>query len=680
MGHPTKSESSAAFNTRLHTQWKADRTLRRLVNPRLSEAWRGCVGLAALLTDGYTSAGFHHGENYMVPADKLKWVCVRDVPVGHFPHSRIMGSRDVNYVTSATGACRHGMPVLDFREPSGAIDFRFIPMATHEASFAEAMGFSAHHLRKPDMVFERTEVVHPAPDTLDLDQPEGERMFEVLNMVSAKMTELASRGVDRFGHPVRPSWFRGRVDKKKTVPVVHVDSWFPRAYTSFKAETFEQLDGIYAAETYAEAEGVVSHCPGCHKPIAHSRFVGRYALTRVGAGAYTAECPSCHKYRKWHQDSFVPAKVRRWFSMPFRNRFTAAIAEGLPLHTIEACTYCGPSDVGTDAYKPDSDAVTLSLNLVPHKFKSTADGTKWVVYLPATATLHVKQGEILEANAHWADCIEKPANKWLRQSADDRWADLSGVCGGAAYIGVLQQVWYQHQAIRLADTVLFPSDLVSNAVRTIEVTGLWWSMTETTQAYATDDMGEQPLEAFVFPPVQVNRWDRLTFAMPGEVHMDATISDPRFARHPAPRPRLQPAVKRIVSVPAVPAAVKTAAIDKVVKDFVSKHLPKPPVRPPLPRKLSAADVETIGQVNQIRAAIDKITAPTDTLADLAMRKVAKFDAQVERAEIRASRDPGLDSVFGWSGIGLRYVAAECSPGVTSASPAIYSLGDHTKAD
>src|SRR5436305_2061141 len=124
------SDSSffSRFNTPAHIEWKRDRALRHRVP--LSETWRGCVGLAALLRNVENSC--NHGDACLHATEDVTWMCLRDVPPGHFPGSPVMNRRDVNYVNLATATLRHGQPVIDFTAAARtAWDFKFCPFDSY---------------------------------------------------------------------------------------------------------------------------------------------------------------------------------------------------------------------------------------------------------------------------------------------------------------------------------------------------------------------------------------------------------------------------------------------------------------------------------------------------------------------------------------------------------------------
>lgn len=92
----------------------------------------------------------------------------------------------------------------------------------------------------------------------------------------------------------------------------------------------------------------------------------------------------------------------------------------------------------------------------------------------------------------------------------------------------LLKLWFDHQALRLSrcpDQLLFPAELVSLTARSAAPAGLWWDLHRGGDLNLVDPQ----LEAAVFPPVPLRRWDRLAFPLPGEVALDAGVADARFA-------------------------------------------------------------------------------------------------------------------------------------------------------
>jgi hypothetical protein len=140
-------------------RWLHDRALRSSI--RLADLWRGCLGPAALFAD--VGAGECHGGDKVLYANEpITWLCLRDVPPGHFPGTRLTSRREVRCVTPAVATLRHNMPRLDFASGARqAWDFRFPPGRSTRA-------------RRPGGGI--------------LDGGRHPREFAVLNRVSGRMT------------------------------------------------------------------------------------------------------------------------------------------------------------------------------------------------------------------------------------------------------------------------------------------------------------------------------------------------------------------------------------------------------------------------------------------------------------------------------------------------------------
>jgi hypothetical protein len=166
-------------------------------------------------------------------------------------------------------------------------------------------------------------------------------------------------------------------------------------------------------------------------------------------------------------------------------------------------------------------------DLAPHLFLDHATGRKRLVFLPRDARVHCGRGQELEAGEVFAHALMQDAPaRWMRQNPADRWLSLPELWG-SGIVGHLLKLWFDHQALRLArcpGQLLFPAELVSLAAGAAEPLGLWWDFHRSGDLNLVDPQ----LEAALFPPVPLRRWDRLKFALPGEVAVDAAIADPRF--------------------------------------------------------------------------------------------------------------------------------------------------------
>jgi hypothetical protein len=215
-----------------------------------------------------------------------------------------------------------------------------------------------------------------------------------------------------------------------------------------------------------------------------------------------------------------------------RDAFCRAVAGGLELRATGPEVYCGTL---ADGRQDLAGVASGRRGLVPHRLKSRIDGSSRTVLLPAGARVTAAPGTELDAGAPWARVFDDPPrNARLGGSFARRWAVLLDVCGGAALLAHLRHVWLESQAVRLAcepGRVLLSTELIARAASELAPDGLWWDTAAALPYY------DWQLEAAVFPPVAIRRWDRLRLAMPGEVALDASIVDPRFSTSTPSAPR-----------------------------------------------------------------------------------------------------------------------------------------------
>ena len=490
------------FDTPLHRQWKRDRALRQRIP--LDECWRGCVGLAALIDD--LDDLQWHGDHALYRNEQVTWLALRDVPPGHFPGCGSMNRREVNYASTTVAKLRHGMPVIDFTLPCGrSVDFRRFPFS----SFVKEAGG-------------RKEWVHAWGDVLDSDA--RRREFAVLNKLSVQMTRFAFHGVDKEGHPVRPSWHRRRRRRgEKPYRVPHLMKWMPRPYLGF---THEHAERLYDLSTMVAKPQWVLECPCCGRR-SELRLFRAQARQTFESGHFVACCPRCQRRRKWHLSDAVPAKAQRQFTLAFRDRFIKDLAQGLPLRAVGPVTYCGPVRHVHDGEERPHEARKLDLR--PHMFSPGLSGKMSLLFLPAEAMVLVKPGERVDAGEVMAHALPSPPPRiWLTMDRVGRWEAMHEVWG-VERTSFLQQLWFRHQAQCIPshpDLLLFPGDLVATAARDVPVQQLWWDFARAGDMDLID-VGEA---AVVFPPLRVCGWDRLAFSLPGDVALDVGISDPRYRR------------------------------------------------------------------------------------------------------------------------------------------------------
>jgi hypothetical protein len=282
-------------------------------------------------------------------------------------------------------------------------------------------------------------------------------------------------------------------------------------------------------------EPTTVECAACGTTV-DLRSLGRHGegATEVldDGGRLAATCPSCRRYRVWHLEDMTSGRARRSVSPSLRAAFTDAVADGLPLHATEPCTYLGPTIASPD----EGDAPhARATGMVAHRFRSGTDGRRWTVHLPASARVLARPGQDLEPDRRWAWGLDVP-EAWHRRPKAERVRDLTNACGGNANLAILRSAWFHAQGVRLPEDpghVLFPADLVAPACADVRPAGLWWDLTG-----CVDRGGEflAEAEAFVLPPVRLVGWDRLSLALPGEVRVDAAVGDPRFRAEPGVRP------------------------------------------------------------------------------------------------------------------------------------------------
>jgi hypothetical protein len=201
------------FNGPLHRQWKYDRAIRQRIP--ISQSWRGCLGLAMMWRD--VDADFECvGNDVFYGNDNLTWLCLRDIPPGHFPGNPLMDRRDVNPAGTATATLVHGKPRLDFSASAQTWDFRRMP----------------YNVVNVGRNGRRIETRVACADTLNTD--ERPREFAIFNRLSAAMTEQAFCGCNHYGRWKRPAWATTR-RTSKPVPFTPPADWFPRPYVGFRS-------------------------------------------------------------------------------------------------------------------------------------------------------------------------------------------------------------------------------------------------------------------------------------------------------------------------------------------------------------------------------------------------------------------------------------------------------------
>lgn len=273
------------------SDWQKHREVLLTVPAR--EVFRGCVGLAAYLADGYAGDGIVSlGDRILVPDREVRWAWMVDIPSGHFrlgkDHSGKEKTREVHLATyQARAQVKFGMPHLCHADGCRSCDFRVMP---HDRVVVSRGG---------------SEITFPAgPDVLPAagGQP---RIFRILNGLNWAMTTTAfafrspwsdvTSGRDklaaRFGVS---SWGKlfafgpGLTDRMEGPEV-----WMPRCYLGIHESELDGLLSDRALEGSVVTEDFRDHFLGRgfspykspHRGVAFvRREASRYQVmvTRVG--------------------------------------------------------------------------------------------------------------------------------------------------------------------------------------------------------------------------------------------------------------------------------------------------------------------------------------------------------------------------------------------------------------
>lgn len=208
----------ADCDTADHAAWvKNDRALRRL--PKPFSAYRGCVGVALVLTDVSDTAWAKVGDRLFVPNASVGWATLIDAAKADGTIARWAAFRPATL--------RFGVPVFGPGEVGSGWDFGLPP-------------FDAAVLRMP----KGQKDVWPTVDTLSPRR--SPHLFRVFNQVTAAMNSFAAvkagraRAVAYGDHASRTPPPSGE--------------WMPTPYLAFRAEHRETLfDRVAALRTGAPA-------------------------------------------------------------------------------------------------------------------------------------------------------------------------------------------------------------------------------------------------------------------------------------------------------------------------------------------------------------------------------------------------------------------------------------------
>lgn len=327
----------------------------------------------------------------------------------------------------------------------------------------------------------------------------------MLNRLSAAMTRSAFYGTDHRGRPAQPAWWAAR-PVKRTVPMEPLEArnWFPRAFLGFPQDRLEE---VLRAATQRRPENAALLCRTCGVYVGLAAFVHNPARLRVRPtlpGRWVGLCPSCRREGQWCSLDAVPATTQHKLPIPFKQRFTSALADGLPLLTTGPCVYCGPLAFSSARDLPNlPDAQVRQLKLVPHRFHSELTDSGSLVYLPPDARIVAEQGQSLLGGEPWAYALAgmpltcRTSGFSTRSFSMPNWAACS----------CCRQNWFSGRHMRSG-----PRNCSGTCCRRRNTTTGRW--------------------AAILPPLRLRHWDQLRFRMPGDVHLQCAITDPRFSSCP----------------------------------------------------------------------------------------------------------------------------------------------------
>jgi len=365
-------------------------------------------------------------------------------------------------------------------------------------------------------------------DILNADQ--YPREFQALNQLSQAMTHLAFCGMQSDGRPLRHPWFRRRPTHMEPFVVEPPSSWMPVPYLAFPYHLREQL---YFLVTEGGDRRLGFTCPICQHHARSTDFPNvRREMTEDGN--FFAPCPKCSIHQKWYLDEGRFSDSKRLFNWAFRQGFCDALAQGLPLRSSEPMLYLGPVDEPPDSPKC----------LVRHQLMSCIDRQPISLDLPHDARIYVFEALSTEGTGHIPPtaCFGRalgnlPPESWQKRNLANRWNSLSEVCEKQR-IGLLQRIWFQQQGLRhptAPNQILFPAALAAAACHDIQPLGVWWDFSPTAVHFDSDTA------TYILPPIPLKHWDHLRIQLPGNIHLNAGIGDPRFdSAFLRPFPRIEP--------------------------------------------------------------------------------------------------------------------------------------------
>ena len=429
-------------------------------------------------------------------------------------------------------------PARSFPAPQGKY------MEAHLASLGEAkLEFGMPKIQFPDA--RRTSNMRLRPDTKNGRHPlhpEGDvlhsslfdREFGIFNRLSEGIDRLAFCGVNKQGDPLRPGWYYSKPMKEFSHADVMAEdprSWMIDAYVGVSPNDMERLYNVATEKTTDKT--VRYSCPKCHAHHAAADFTRPQFKTKFLEDNFVATCPKCHRRSKYFLDHSLPARTRRHFNLSFMIGFCEWLSEGAPLRAPHDMQY-----LGMDSEDPTYEDTSFGPKLRCHTF-GIGEENGYALYLHESTWVkaqvgeEVKQGDILAYATEYLSVRDnlELRREWAEQPLKSRWATLPHMLGGKDVMGFMQKLWFDNQVRYVQGNngrALFavPTRLMGQAAGRIPTHGLWWDLSPAAD-YFDPEVG-----AIICPPIRIGRWDKFQINLPGQVRLDATVSDPRF--NPSP--------------------------------------------------------------------------------------------------------------------------------------------------
>lgn len=455
------SSSTAQFRTR--------RRLHRQSAARQSAYYQGSrrLGLAAVFDDPEQTITC--GDSMLIANSNIRWLAVRDQPTW------CNWRRTVLNATAARARLRFGMPHLCFAESPG------VPPDVTRLPVSDA----------------------PAPDCGNRAKHEGGDLDELAVSQAAVLRHLI--------HAIRdlpPG--TSQVDAR-ALP----SHWFPEACLGFSAGSASEL---FRLATCEQPVGRTLPCRGCGRDIDLNRLV-EHESDRWGL----LPCPLCRRKQRWPLDEAVPARFVRHVPIGFIRRFCRAMEDRFPLKATERCTYCGTRSPNPTRDWPNlPDARSRRLQLIVHEFHCHLTDQRRFVYLPASAIMEARAGQVLKPGQIWCRVLPAaPEPSWRSLPRQLQYTSADKLLGSDVWADHLKRTWFDCQGITCEELGehqrLWPADLVAFAAgNSLRPLGLYWDFSPSRNHI------DPELAAAVFPPVHLRPSHPLRMTMRGEVAFDAS--------------------------------------------------------------------------------------------------------------------------------------------------------------